>query len=493
MSDDTPRLKLGQMVDGQELDAMTINDALIGLDAFTDICLKGQFVNTPPSSPADGDTYLLGGAPTGAWSGYAYKLAYCIDGGWRFYTPFNGLRVFVAPTNAFLVYQGGTWIDANALISASEASIASAATCDLEAAASLFVAVTGTAAITSLGTGTNLLRLVRFAGSLTLTHNATSLILPGGASIVTAAGDSAIFASDGSGNWRCRGYSRANGVPLNVAAVTGTGNMVLSAAPTFTGTTAIGNGGASTFGNLALNGATTSLFGAYINFQRGGTDQGYIGNESAIIGNNSDDLVVYSKSALKFYSNTALAGQFGTDRSFLVGTTTNGGWTGDAKIAAQGGSINVLSSYTTATNGIGLQLRVDYTTAQLANFHYGTTAVGSITTNGTTTTYGTTSDARLKNRDVQQRDYRQAIRALWVGDFTWKETGAPGFGVLAQQAYEVMPGHAGVTRPDVQEEQWHASAEPFAFLALWGVKDLYALVETLAARVAALEAAHAPG
>jgi hypothetical protein len=115
--DDTPRLKLGQLVDGQELDAMAINDALIQIDAQSDLYLKGQFVNTPPSSPADGDTWLLGASPTGAWSGYAYKIAYCIDGGWRFYTPFNGLRAFVATSNTFLVYQDGSWIDWASLLS----------------------------------------------------------------------------------------------------------------------------------------------------------------------------------------------------------------------------------------------------------------------------------------------------------------------------------------------------------------------------------------
>jgi hypothetical protein len=209
MSDNTPRLGLGQMVDGQELDALAINDALIALDALTDICFLGQFINTPPSSPADGDMYLLGGAPTGVWTGYAYKIAYCIDGAWRFFAPFNGLRAFVAPSNGFLVYDAGVWTDANALISAHEVSIASAATCDLAAAASLFVQVTGATAITSLGSGTNLLRFVRFAGALTLTHNATSLILRSGASRVTAAGDTAAYASDNSGNWRELFYQRS--------------------------------------------------------------------------------------------------------------------------------------------------------------------------------------------------------------------------------------------------------------------------------------------
>jgi hypothetical protein len=61
---------------------------------------------------------------------------------------------------------------------------------------------------------------LRFAASLTLTHNGTSLILPGGANIQTAAGDVADFvndaAADGTGsNWRCVNYHRASGSPLN--------------------------------------------------------------------------------------------------------------------------------------------------------------------------------------------------------------------------------------------------------------------------------------
>ena len=46
----------------------------------------------------------------------------------------------------------------------------------------------------------------QFNGANTLTHNATSLILPGGANITTVAGDAAIMVSEGSGNWRCVSY-----------------------------------------------------------------------------------------------------------------------------------------------------------------------------------------------------------------------------------------------------------------------------------------------
>ena len=90
--------------------------------------------------------------------------------------------------------------------------IASAATTDIGAATSNSVIVSGTTTITGLGTiAAGAERVVQFSGALTLTHNATSLILPGGASITTAAGDVAYFVSLGAGNWRCTGYQKANG------------------------------------------------------------------------------------------------------------------------------------------------------------------------------------------------------------------------------------------------------------------------------------------
>lgn len=96
--------------------------------------------------------------------------------------------------------------------------IASAGTTDLGSKAAHALTVTGTTTITALGTikaGT--IKFLTFADALTLTHNATSLILQGASNIGTAAGDTAVVQSLGSGNWRCLGYVRAAPEPLNYA------------------------------------------------------------------------------------------------------------------------------------------------------------------------------------------------------------------------------------------------------------------------------------
>lgn len=94
--------------------------------------------------------------------------------------------------------------------------IASASTTDLGAVKGSYHNITGTTTITSFGTvSAGISKWLKFAAALTLTHNATSLILPTGANITTAAGDTCKVVSLGSGNWICTNYQRATGKPLS--------------------------------------------------------------------------------------------------------------------------------------------------------------------------------------------------------------------------------------------------------------------------------------
>lgn len=123
------------------------------------------------------------------------------------------------------------------------ADIASATSTPIGAATGNFIHVTGTTTITSFDTvqaGT--IRAVEFTGILTLTYSATALILPTSANITTAAGDTAIFVSEGSGNWRCLAYQTLSGAPLVAAtAATALSGSVIQIANTVTGATASGS------------------------------------------------------------------------------------------------------------------------------------------------------------------------------------------------------------------------------------------------------------
>lgn len=93
-----------------------------------------------------------------------------------------------------------------------ETDVASAATCDIGVVNSAFIRITGTATITSFGTNYRGPRFIRFGGALQLTHNASTLILPGGRNITTIAGECAIVRPIGSpaSGWIVIAYQRSS-------------------------------------------------------------------------------------------------------------------------------------------------------------------------------------------------------------------------------------------------------------------------------------------
>ncbi len=162
---------------------------------------------------------------------------------------------------------GGTWREALRIdratggldLTAAEATMAVAATVDLGALPVLKVALTGTGTVTSFGTGPNRVRLLRFTGAATLAHNAASLVLPGGANLVTAAGDMAVAVSDASGNWRVLDVTRASGKPVTGPASADITDAGPSGRSVLTGTAAqgatalgLGTANAPTFSGVTI-------------------------------------------------------------------------------------------------------------------------------------------------------------------------------------------------------------------------------------------------
>lgn len=205
-------------------------------------------LSTPPGSPVEGNSYIIGPAPTGVWTGRSNQIAYWNGVIWQFYIPEEGWRMPVLDEDADYRYSGSAWVIVStgsftggnlttALNEAKFADIASAATTDIGGAAGNYGHITGTTTITALGTAqAGSRRITVFDGILTLTHNATSMILITGANITTAAGDAAEWESEGSGNWRMVNYARKDGTSLggspgSVTSVNGDSGVVIVEAP----------------------------------------------------------------------------------------------------------------------------------------------------------------------------------------------------------------------------------------------------------------------
>lgn len=128
-----------------------------------------------------------------------------------------------------------------------ETSLAAAATVDIGATTTAKVLITGAGGpITAFGTGVHKLRWFRFDSSgVVLTHNSTSLILPGAANITSDVGANGFATSDGSGHWRVRWYTRGSGKSLiapasaDISDATATGIALLTAASAAAGRAAL--------------------------------------------------------------------------------------------------------------------------------------------------------------------------------------------------------------------------------------------------------------
>lgn len=159
---------------------------------------------TTTLTPNGADT-INGGASATLAQGVA-GILFPVSGGWVLLY-WNG--AVAGANNTLSNLLSAATARSNLGVENAEIDVASAATTNIGAAAGQNIRITGTATITAFDSAAaGVTRRGRFAGALTLTHNATTLILPNGQSIVTAAGDTFEFLSLGSGNWVLTNYQK---------------------------------------------------------------------------------------------------------------------------------------------------------------------------------------------------------------------------------------------------------------------------------------------
>lgn len=102
----TPILGMDELAAAQSQPEVIVNAAFRALEAAIQISALG-YQNDPPGSPSEGDRYLVGDTPTGAWTGHAEEIAY-YSGGWQFLEPLPGWRAYVLGDSEYL-YEESDW------------------------------------------------------------------------------------------------------------------------------------------------------------------------------------------------------------------------------------------------------------------------------------------------------------------------------------------------------------------------------------------------
>jgi hypothetical protein len=209
------------------------------------------------------------------------------------------------------------------------------------------------------------------------------------------------------------------------------------------GTSAMSNGSANAntvaVGFYALNGSASITNSTAVGYQAGVAATG-AGNQ--FFGYNSGSAVTSGA------KNVILGSHTGNSSSVDIRTLSNSLVLSDgdgnvryynlngASSAFVGESGNFVQSL--YSKGTGSQVYVDFRVGWTSSTAQGT-QTGSITTNGTGTTYATSSDYRLKNTITPMTGALAKVALLKPCTYKWNSDGSNGEGFIAHELAEVVP------------------------------------------------------
>lgn len=109
--DHTPNLQLDYLLPNQAQRYVTVNENTRRLDSLIQLAVLSASVGTQPTSPGEGDRYILPvGASGMSWDGFAAGSVVSFnDGVWIGHTPTPGWLAYVVDAEEIVVFEAGQW------------------------------------------------------------------------------------------------------------------------------------------------------------------------------------------------------------------------------------------------------------------------------------------------------------------------------------------------------------------------------------------------
>lgn len=117
----TANLGLPLLQAAQAQKHVTVNDALVRIDAAAQLVLQSVDQNTPPGLANDGDCYGVAAGAVNEWAGQDGKVAVRANGGWVFLSPQRGWRARIVDREADALHDGSAWVSGALALSANGA------------------------------------------------------------------------------------------------------------------------------------------------------------------------------------------------------------------------------------------------------------------------------------------------------------------------------------------------------------------------------------
>ena len=182
----------------------------------------------------------------------------------------------------------------------------------------------------------------------------------------------------------------------------------------------------------------------YMRFDESGGAKFIIGESSIVGGGGAGyyDFYVGASVGQRFFTGAAERMRIDSSGNLLVGGTTV---YGSCKTTIDSGS------------GNSLAIRLTNTGSSYTLFFYNSTITGSIGTNGTTTSFNTSSDYRLKENIAPMTGALAKVAQLKPVTYKWKSNGSDGQGFIAHELAEVVPDCVTGEKDAVGEQQYEVT------------------------------------
>ena len=251
-------------------------------------------------------------------------------------------------------------------------------------------------------------------------------------------------------------------------------------------------------------GGTTSsdslVLGYSVKADTGATDQ-MVGTETNS-GGGAPAAILMNSGVIQFHtaSSVTSGAAFSSERmridssgNLLVGATTTSG----LQTATAGGLATDGKNYLwiTRSGGGGSTVDIGRTssagTGNYIEWWYQGTNTGTVSTNGSTTSYNTSSDYRLKENIAPMTGALATVAQLKPCTYKWKVDGSDGQGFIAHELQEVVPDCVTGTKDEVDADgnpKYQGIDTSFLVATLTAaIQELSAINDALTARIEALE------
>ena len=206
-------------------------------------------------------------------------------------------------------------------------------------------------------------------------------------------------------------------------------------------------------GSIRLgNGAGTT--GLLLDYTDQGQTVGLIKNE--YIADATSELRLQSP-FLSFYSGTTAAERMRIDSSgnLFLGKTASSNTTGGLTVAASG-EIQITR---TGNGGQAIFINRQESNGDFILFRKANSTVGSISVSGNTTSYATSSDARLKDVTGEAKGL-EVINKLNPVAYNWKADGKADEGLIAQEVMEIVPNAVSGSEEEMYQMDYSKLVTP---------------------------------